>query len=145
MPGNSVSPDSSLRTRFRRISSFTGTAFTPDLLSSPSVRAWVIVWSPPPRPVWSSFGAAAQGRLGGQGLAPDVVREPVEVVLQDGAVGLRLGDAVAVAGVDDHGGGHALVAQSAVELVRVGDRNPPVVLAVLDQRRRLRLLDIGHG
>src|SRR6188768_1328017 len=131
MPGKSVSPASSLRMRFRRISSFTGTAFAPDFLSSPSVRAWVIVWSPPPRPLWSSFGAAAQGRLGGQGLAPDVVREPVEVVLEHGAVRFRLGDPVAVAGVDDHGRGHALIAQAAEELVGVRDGHPPVVLAVL--------------
>src|SRR6185369_12392041 len=102
MPGKSVSPDSSLRIRFRRISSLTLTVFPPAFLSSPSVRAWVIVWSPPPRPLWSSFATAAQGRVGGQGVAPDVMREPVEVVLQHGTVALRLGDAVAVARVDDH-------------------------------------------
>src|SRR5436190_16017045 len=119
MPGKRVSPDSSLRIRFRRISSFTLTGFAPDFLNSPSVRAWVIAWSPPHRPLWSSFGAAAQGRVHGQRLPPDVMREPVEVVLQDGAVALRLGDAVAVTRVDDHGGGHALVAQAAEELVGV--------------------------
>src|SRR5258707_723365 len=132
MPGKSVSPDSSLRIRFRRISSLTLTVFPPAFLSSPRVRAWVIVWSPPPRSLWGSFATAVQGRVGGLGLAPDGMREPVEVVLQHGAVALRRGDAVVVARVEDHRGGHGVGAQAAEELVRVRDGHGAGVLAVLE-------------
>ena len=76
--------------------------------------------------------AAAERRLRRDRLVPDVVGEPVEVVLEDGAVRLRLRDPVPEAGIDDHAGGHVLVAQPAVQLVAVRDRHPLVRLAVLD-------------
>ena len=79
-----------------------------------------------------------------QRVLPQVVIEPLQVVPHHGAHGLRLVDAVAEALVDDHRHRHAAVFQPLPQLVRVGDRHAAVVLAVLDQRRRLRLHDVRH-
>src|SRR5581483_4285586 len=75
---------------------------------------------------------------------PQVMREPVEIRLQHGAVAARLGDAVSEAGVEDEPRVHVLVLQAAVEFEAVRHGHALVVRALLDQRRRLGLLDGRH-
>ena len=77
-------------------------------------------------------------------LIPDVASEPVEILLHRGAIGFRLGQAVAEALEDRQLHRHVLIAQALIQLERIRNRHPRVSVAVLDQRRRLRLLDVGH-
>ena len=64
--------------------------------------------------------------------------------MHGGAVGLRLVEAVSEALEDRQLHRRVLIAQSLIELERVRDRHARVLIAVLDQRRRVRLLDVGH-
>src|SRR5580704_5921950 len=65
-------------------------------------------------------------------VAPEVVVEPGEIVLHDGTLGARLGDAVAVALIHNHFNLDAAILQPLAQLVGVGDRHAFVIFAVLD-------------
>ena len=58
--------------------------------------------------------------------------EPIEVRLQDGAVGLRLGDGMSKTVVEDQARWDVLVLKTAIEFKAIGGRNPLVDTAVLN-------------
>src|SRR6185436_1567407 len=70
-------------------------------------------------------------------LIPEITREPVEILLHQRAVGLWLGDAVAEALENRELHRHVLIAQPLIELEGIRDRHARVLVAVLDQGRRL--------
>src|SRR5262245_32287246 len=74
-----------------------------------------------------------------------VLIEPLEVVLHRRAVALRLRWSVtdaAEALIDNQLGRHVVVAQPLIELVGVRQRHALIRRAMLNERRRLRLLDV---
>src|SRR5439155_26399952 len=77
-----------------------------------------------------------------QRIAPDVMIEPGQIVLHDGAYRLWFGDAVAEAFVDDHLDFDAAIFQSLAQLVSIGYGHASIEFAVLDQRWRLRGFDV---
>src|SRR5215208_6083600 len=79
-------------------------------------------------------------------LLEQVLIEPLDVVLHRGPVTLRFRWPVADAAeplIDDQLRRHLVVLKPLVQLVRVRQRHALVGGAVLDERRRLRLLDVG--
>ena len=101
--------------------------------------------SPPFSSSLSGFFGTGGAARSGFGIAEDIVAEPDQIVLHHRPHGFGLGDAVPVALVHDHLDRHAAVLESLAQLIAVRDRHPAVELAVLDERRRRRLLDVGHG
>ena len=84
-------------------------------------------------------------QVGGKRVAPDVVGEPVPVFLGYGALLFGLGDGMAEAFVENEFHGDAAILESAIEFERIGDGNALVFAAVLDQRRRVRVVDVSDG
>src|SRR5579872_1912717 len=84
-------------------------------------------------------------QVGGQGVAPDVVGEPVPVFLGYGELLFGLGDGMAEAFVENEFHGDATVLESAIELERIGDGNARVFAALLNQRGRVRVVDVSDG
>ena len=70
----------------------------------------------------NELAGAENRRVLGKRFAPDVVAEPVEIRLHDGAVGFRLGDRVAETLIEDQARRDVLVLQAAIELESVGNR-----------------------
>ena len=70
--------------------------------------------------------------------------EPTEVVIHHGAHRFGFGDRMAKAFIDDHLNAHALVFQRLPQLVSVGDGNAAIEFAMLNERRRTRVLDVGN-
>src|SRR5688500_5791708 len=85
-----------------------------------------------PGPVWEQIEDISL--LSSCRLIPDIAGEPIQILLHCGAVGLRLRQAVAEAFEDRQLHGHVLIAKSLIQLERIRNRHPRVVLAVLDQR-----------
>jgi len=89
----------------------------------------------------------AQDGMGYRGVLPsalDTLIHEKRVPIMVATSGLRLGQAVAEPLEDRQLHRHVLIAQTLVQLERIGNRHPRIVLTVLDQRRRARLLDVGH-
>src|SRR6185437_3471788 len=84
-------------------------------------------------------------QVGGKRVAPDVVGEPVPVFLGYGALLLGLGDGMAEAFVENEFHGDAAVFESAIEFEGIGDGNARVFAALLNQRGRVRVVDISDG
>src|SRR5476651_202548 len=92
------------------------------------------------RPPLFAFGACCF-----RGGLEETLIEPLDVVVHRRAVALRLRGAVADAAealVDDQLRGYVIVLQAVIQLERVGQRHALIRGAVLDQRRRFRLLDV---
>src|SRR5437879_1221952 len=75
-----------------------------------------------------------------QGIAPDVMIEPCEIVLHHRAHRFWFRDAVAIAFVNHHLDFHAAILQALSQFVSVGDGHAAIEFAVLNQRWRLRVL-----
>jgi len=87
--------------------------------------------------------AAVERRVLRNGFIPDVVVEPIPVGLLQRLLRLGLVYAVAEAAVENHARLDVLVLQTTIQLVTVWHRYALVVAALLNQRRRFRLLDGG--
>src|SRR5437660_4762301 len=76
-----------------------------------------------------------------QRIAPEVMIEPGEVVLHDGAHRPGLGNRMAEAFVDDHLDADTFILQCLSQLVSIRDRHATIEFAMLDERRRARVLN----
>src|SRR5215467_7466548 len=77
-------------------------------------------------------------------LAPDVLCEPLFILFHHCSLLLRLCYPVAEPLVDHHFYWHTAILECLPQFVSIGNRHAPVILAVLDERRRLCFGDIRN-